>query len=112
MKLTDAKQNSRSWLSEFGPVCCGRIVKIDNDAQAYVQFLGNGEEPIAARWLNVAGLSAHHSLLSLPVLLIFENGDPSKPIIAGVVESTCPVAAPAAHVVNLDGQEVLIRGRQ
>jgi len=87
MTKTQVKRNSQGWISEFGPVCCGRIVEVDGNRQAHVDFPGNPREPVVARCLNTVGLPVGASLGDLPVLLVFEHGDPAKPIIVGVVQS-------------------------
>jgi len=87
MTKTLVKRRSQAWISEFGPVCCGRIVGVDNNRQPCVDFPGNPSDPVVARCLNTVRLERGASSGDLPVLLVFEYGDPARPIIVGVVQS-------------------------
>jgi len=119
MNKTQIKSRSQAWASEFGPVCCGRIVSFDGDQRPRVDFAGNPGDPIIARCLDTVRLEGRASLGELPVLLAFEHGDPAKPIIVGVVQSS--VAAPGGSRVNsahsggtqhaiVDGRRVVLKG--
>jgi hypothetical protein len=69
--------------------CVGQIVQVTADGQALVDFPGNLGGPIVAR--SVVEIpprsfdDLHHGI---PVLLVFENGDLTLPIILGVVRDT------------------------
>jgi hypothetical protein len=67
----------------------GEIVEITKDGIALVDYPGNPTGPIAARSV-VDAPSKHlkHSQESIPVLLAFENGDPTLPIIVGIIHRT------------------------
>src|ERR1043166_4641884 len=114
MNTTETKNRSRAWASEFGPVCCGRIVGTDSNRRPIVDFAGNSGEPVVARCLDTVRLGNNSSSRDCPVLLVFEHGDPAKPIIVGrVVESDTPSPNETGAVSRqavVDGRRVLIKG--
>ena len=119
MKTTQPNSRSQAWISEFGPVCCGRIVEIDGDRQPWVDFVGNPGGQTVARCLDTVRLEGRASLGDLPVLLVFEHGDPARPIIVGVVESGAPVPHETHRTVphgevprhaTVDGRRVMLKG--
>ena len=76
-------------------VCVGWISQVDDKGRAYVDFVGNKLGPVAAR-----------SICTYPeksggdrrrqALLVFEGGDPTLPIIVGMVRETLfPETEPA-----------------
>ena len=102
MTKTQAKRSSQAWVSEFGPVCCGRIVGLEGKRRPRVDFPGNPNGgPIVARSLDTVRLGGKACSGELPVLLVFEHGDPAKPIIVGVVRSG---AASRDESCNSSGQ--------
>jgi hypothetical protein len=64
-----------------GNSCVGRVVGITPDGEILVDYPGNQVGPIRARWAASGPLDAAEQ----SVLLVFENGDKSLPIIAGIV---------------------------
>ena len=67
----------------------GRIVRITKDGHAFVDFPGNQVEEHKARVaVELSGTSGAGWVEGLPVILMFEDGDPTKPIILGVVRDT------------------------
>src|SRR5262245_11032867 len=60
----------------------GRIVKLTENGHALIDYPGNTLGLIEARVL--VGLALVESS-NCPVLLVFENGDPTLPIIIGLV---------------------------
>jgi hypothetical protein len=119
MKTTPAKTKSQAWFSEFGPACCGRVVEMNGDGKPRVDFAGNPGEPVVARCLDTVRLEGMAALGELPVLLVFEHGDPARPIIVGVVASgTVALAQPHATLAQtggfrhaiVDGRRVVLKG--
>ena len=112
---------SKAWISEFGPVSCGRIVELSSDGQACVDFPGNGSGPIVARCLDTVRLESRTFLADLPILLVFEHGDPAKPIIVGVVDSgaaaqwkthgMCVPPEKSQHAI-VDGRRLMLKGEE
>jgi len=122
MNNTQLKVRSRSWLSEFGPVCCGHIIEIDEDGRPIVDFVGNPGQPAVARCLEGLALKESGDLLRTPVLLAFEHGDPARPMILGVVTSSISPShgtAEASKAIEIrpqyavaDGRRVMVEGRE
>ncbi|MEQ1850444.1 MAG: DUF6484 domain-containing protein [Chthoniobacteraceae bacterium] len=118
MNKTQAKAKSKAWNSEFGPVCCGRIVAFDSERHPVVEFPGNPGEPVAARWLDSVCLDERHLSENATLLLAFEHGDPARPIVVGLVESAFSPASEKDESVQknssrhalVDGRRVTIRG--
>ena len=75
--------------SEVCGFCVGQIVHITKDGRALVDFGGNPVGPVEARSI-IDGPSKHdiYSQENIPVLLVFENGDLTLPIIVGIVRET------------------------
>jgi len=69
------------WQSTSSNACVGRIVQVTLDGEVLVDYPGNQIGPIRAR-LAASGIRPQPDQ---PVLLVFERGDPTLPIIAGVV---------------------------
>ena len=96
----------------------GRIVSVDHDGSASVDFPDNPrKQPIKARSALDAAApigSDPQRLVDAPVLLVFENGDPSLPIILGLVRDTVrPEARPPEVKISGKGiRDVLIDGRR
>ncbi len=109
-------QKSEEFLTEspFSVPCIGRIAGAGTQGEVLVEY--NGYGPYPARML--VGISS--SELSRPrqrgreLLLVFENGDPGKPIIIGLM------ADPLEELISLEiagekteePRNVLIDGRQ
>jgi hypothetical protein len=118
MHMRETNQWTPSCLTEFGPVCCGRIVDIDADGCPEVDFPGNTGDPVAARALEGVCIERASSR-GLQVLLVFEQGDPNRPVVVGIVQAALPaehvdLAREVAHgeprTAILDGRHVELRG--
>ena len=75
-------------LHDFSGHCVGTIALIDDEGRAHVNFDGNRGAPRLARSIiaTPAPASDHPAaLVGTSVLLAFENQDPMRPIILGVV---------------------------
>jgi hypothetical protein len=73
----------------FVNVKVGRIMRFTVDGHPLVDFPGNLLGSLEARSMaSTAPLLGRHECINLPVLLVFENGDPGLPIIVGFVADT------------------------
>lgn len=82
----------------------GRLVAIDTDGRLFVDFPGNPSRPVAAK-LAVPDLGLADVVAEPPgpeLLLVFEDNDPARPIIVGIVRDRLPA----------DGIEIHVRGRR
>jgi hypothetical protein len=69
--------------------CVGSLIEIDSTGRPVVDFPGNANGPLVARTLvQIPVQSEYPNRDSQPILLIFENGNPRFPIIAGFVHDT------------------------
>ncbi len=102
--------------------CVGEIVKITEEGCAMVDYPGNPMGHLEARSvindpsncnINVQG--------SIPVLLLFENGDPTLPIIIGIIRDTLYPLAPSEemtvymerpHDAVLDGKKMILEAKE
>ena len=95
----------------------GKIVEIDTEGRAYVRFPGSPRTAVLARSALDASARVGDSpqqLIGGPVLLVFENGDPSLPIIVGLIRDTLR-PEPALPEFKLDvgrNRDVLVDGRR
>jgi hypothetical protein len=93
------------WDSVSSTVRVGRIVRQTTEGQALVDFPGNPFEEIEARLVvGLAAPSCEYGNVDLPVLLVFENGDPTLPIIIGFVQNAFPAPHHQAAAVISDVQ--------
>ena len=76
-----AVEDSQIWKIAQGSPCVGRIVSITREGEALVDYPGNQIGPIHAR----LAVPDSFDKPGQSVLLIFENQDPTLPIIAGVI---------------------------
>jgi Domain of unknown function (DUF6484) len=88
MQASLRNRTTLSWSSEFGAACLGRITSVSADRQPWVDFPGNPSGPVAGLCLRGLDLDERALTGDVPVLLIFEDGDPAHPIIVGTVEAT------------------------
>ena len=94
--------------------CIGQIVDITDDYRAKIDYPSNPLGPVIAR--SVIRASDCEDLLHAPVMLVFENGDPALPIIAGLVHESIftpniheilDVPGTKRHEVVLDGKRIV-----
>lgn len=64
-----------------GCSCIGRIVRVETNGDVLVDFRGNWLGPVRARVATTEELRG----TTQPVLLMFEDGNPRLPVVAGVV---------------------------
>jgi hypothetical protein len=100
------------------PVRVGKLVEIDEHGRPIV-IIGEGEPPIVARVCMLdPPPSAAELTDSLPVLLMLEQGDPSRPIIIGVIRdsftttrSNVPVSgSDRSSPIELNGKALIFQG--
>jgi hypothetical protein len=101
--MMEAMDLGTLWTSEPKNFCVGRIVKITEEGQALVDFPGNLMGPVRARSVMeqtpAAGQDSHYqknlsNQENLSVLLVFENGNSSLPIIVGIIHDKLYPASP------------------
>lgn len=103
--------------ADFSTHRVGEIAAIDDEGHAEVTFPGNHGVPVRARSVvDAPARAGEHSqaLVGAPVLLVFENGDPNRPIIVGLVrEELRP--EPVRPEVRLDlgkNRDVVVDGQR
>lgn len=96
----------------------GRIVSIDEQGQAWVDFADNpsGRPVLARSVLDAAAppTAASDALVGAEVLLCFEGADPQLPIVTGIVRARLQ-PQPIVPAVTLEPgtlKDVLVDGRQ
>jgi len=101
--------------SEVGGFCVGQIVHITKEGRALVDYAGNPVGPMEARSV-IDGASDHdnHTQENIPVLLVFENGDPMLPIIVGIVRETFyhPISLEKTALSVKPPREAILDGRK
>lgn len=104
-------------LAASSDIRVGRIVDVQ-DGRPFVEFAGTTPGPIPAR-VAVTGYVADEMHLGYPVLLVLENGDPSRPIIIGLISDVLPGSPSEATVANnpaetfeLNGKRLSFEGRE
>jgi hypothetical protein len=100
----------------------GQLVRVTAEGRALVDYPDNLMGPIEAR--SIIELKPTHVNLdesSLPVLLVFENGDPTLPIVIGIVRDTLYPPAPLEEAtisverprdVVLDGRTIALDAKE
>ncbi|HXJ84286.1 MAG TPA: DUF6484 domain-containing protein [Candidatus Methylomirabilis sp.] len=88
------------------------IALTDNERTPLVLYRGQpGSSAIRARTV----VDVHRAHIGAPVLLIFEDGDPAKPIIAGVIRGDgTPTldTQPGSVDIDADGKRLVVSARQ
>jgi len=101
----------------------GKIVSIDESGQAFVDFPGNTQGPISARFTNSIkpGMLKKTFSADRDVLLVFENNDPELPIIIDTLyslvdeiteSSTIALETERPKDVLIDGKRVTFDARE
>ncbi len=97
----------------------GKIVNVDESGQAFVDFPGNTQGPVAARFTNSINLKMlrYAASANQNVLLVFENNDPRRPIIIDTLysvldelteHSTIALQTEKPEDVTIDGERVTL----
>ena len=87
----------------------GRLVGLNDQSRLLVDYPGNPFGPLRARTTLVLEAGALEQAVAdeCPVLLLFEDGDPGRPIVVGLLRDTVPAAPKAPPVeVEADGRKV------
>ncbi len=99
----------------------GQVVGLAPDGTALVDFAGNRAGPLSARASLDAEALAHAAAQRQGAILLFENGDPSLPLLVGLLQ--VPSSTPLIDAVlersledvpkeaRVDGRKVVIEGR-
>jgi hypothetical protein len=120
--MTEITLRNKLRASGAANLCVGVIVQVTKQGRALVDYPGNRTGPIEARSI-VTALAKHESRSheSRPVLLVFENGDRSLPIIVGFVHDTLYPPTPRdevaltteqLHEIIIDGKKVVFDARE
>ena len=102
-------------ITKSGSFCVGQIVKITEEGQALVNYLGNAIGPVEARSvIDTPSKPDNHGGGDVSVLLVFEDGDITLPIIVGIIHNTLyPLTSSEAVTVPMDGpRDVVLDGRK
>jgi hypothetical protein len=109
---------------ELGPITsprAGRLVGHNEQGRLLVDFSGNAFGPLRARTTVVLAPEELQRAVQeqCPVLLLFEEGDPGRPIVVGLLrdqlpreaaapdaETAVPGSMPSSMVVEADGRRV------
>ncbi|MBW2636334.1 MAG: hypothetical protein JRC86_02200 [Deltaproteobacteria bacterium] len=101
----------------------GKIVNADESGQVFVDFPGNTQGPISARFTNSTKLDILRQAASAgqEVLLVFENNDPKLPIIVDTLyslvdeiteSSTIALETEISKDVLIDGKRVTFDAKE
>ena len=101
----------------------GKIVNVDESGQAFVDFPGNTQGPISARFTNSIkpGMLQKAVSADRDVLLVFENNDPDLPIIIDTLyslvdetteSSTIALEAQRPKDVMIDGKRMTFDAKE
>ena len=101
----------------------GKIITVDEGGQAVVDFPGNSQGPILARFTNSTKLEILRQAASAgkEVLLVFENNDPKLPIIVDTLyslvdeiteSSTIALETEKLKDVMIDGKRVTFDAKE
>jgi hypothetical protein len=106
-------------VGDFESVRVGRLVMIDSEGRPFVTFSGGPITPVLAR-VGTTDLPPREDDLrehGVAVLLMFENGEPVRPIIVGFVREAFAAAQPAAVLsdasrpIELNGRTLVLEGQ-
>jgi hypothetical protein len=108
---------------QFNGVRVGKVVRVDEGGKVFVDFPGNAQGPVAARFTGSIKITtlcqaAKHGR---EILLVFENDDPAMPIILDVMhslldeitEAPAPVSeAEKPDDVVVDGKRIVYEAKE
>jgi hypothetical protein len=110
-------------LERIEGVRVGKIITVDESGQAFVDFPGNTQGPVSARFTNSIepGMLQKTVSADRDVLLVFENNDPELPIIIDTLyslvdeiteSSTIALETERPRDVLIDGKRVTFDARE
>ncbi len=110
-------------LEHIEGVRVGKIITVDESGQAFVDFPGNTQGPVSARFTNSIkpGMLQKTVSADRDVLLVFENNDPGLPIIIDTLyslvdeiteSSTIALETEKPKDVLIDGKRVIFDARE
>jgi len=118
-KLVDVKRRKSSGVSGL---CLGQIVQITDEGRALVDYPGNPAGPVEARSVvDASSMHLTHREESIPVLLGLEKGDPTLPIIIGIIHDTLYPKTPSQEIALpierpcdaiLDGKKIVFDAKE
>lgn len=88
-------------------IVIGLLVELDVIGSPRIDYPGNPSGPLAAR--AIAALDS--SQVGREIALLFEGGDPRKPVVLGVLERPGR-PSPKPLQVELDGETLVLTGRK
>ena len=96
---------------ELGPITTprtGRLVGHNEQGRLLVDYAGNPFGPLRARTTVVLAPDELRRAVEeqCAVLLLFEEGDPGRPIVVGLLRDEVPVTSPVPVEVEADGRRV------
>ena len=108
-----ARANSTPHVAAIHGVVLGELLALTDDGQTpLVRFPGQpGTRAIAAR----SSVDLHGSHIGQPLVLMFERGDPARPIVMGVLRGAAgwPEAERPGRVdVDADGQRLVVNAKE
>lgn len=105
-------------IRQEGPVangaqpCVGQVVQITPEGRAVVDFDGNNLGPLVARAaIQLFSESELAELRRSNVLLVFEDGDPTRPVLAGIIRDAVIARNDRSRTIEADGQLTLRCGQ-
>lgn len=88
----------------------GWLVEITEEGQVFVNYPGNLTNRMEARLIISDATLQCARESNVPVLLVFENGDPALPIIVGIIRDKLP--AETAIPFDLKKKDILLDGKK
>lgn len=87
----------------------GVIVGFEPERGPLVNFAGNAAGPVSARLLVAADVASLQQAAAArtPAALVFEGGDPARPLIVGFVQ-----APSGGREAQIDGRKVVLTGEE
>ena len=123
-KRTSISRIRAEELADLSTHQVGAIASIDEQGRASVVFPGSHGVPVLARSvIDAPARAGEHPqvLIGAPVLLAFDNGEPDRPVIVGLVRDTLRPDAVRPEVsldlgknrdVVVDGQRLVFEAKQ